>query len=50
MFTPDVMVNTKLKMANFLYFLLMTTKNQSHFGQNVWVHLKDLIQLVKEMQ
>ena len=43
MFAPRVMVIKMSKMANFLYFLLMTSKNQLHFGQNICVHLKYLI-------
>ena len=34
-FTPEVMVTKMSKMAHFLYFLLMTAKNQSQFGQNI---------------
>ena len=43
MFTTRVMVIKMSKMAHFLYFLLMPAKNQSQFGQNIDVHLKDLI-------
>ena len=43
MFTPRVMFIKMSKMADFLYFLLMVTKNQSQFGQNIYMHLKDLI-------
>ena len=43
MFTPRVMVIKVSKMAPFLYFLLMPAKNQSQFGQNIYVYLKDLI-------
>ena len=43
MFTPRVMVIKMSKMAHFLYFLLMSDTNQSQFGQNIHVHLKDLI-------
>ena len=32
-----------LKMAHFLYFLLMPAKTQSQLGENIYVHLKDLI-------
>ena len=35
MFTPRVMVIKLSKMAHFSYFLLITTKNQSYFGQNI---------------
>ena len=42
-FTSKVMVTKMSKMAHFFYFLLMAVKNQSHFGQNIQVHLKDLI-------
>ena len=34
-FTSRVIVITMSKMAHFLYFLLITAKNQSHFGQNI---------------
>ena len=43
MFTHGVIVIKMWKIAHFLYFLLMTTKNQSQFGQNIQMHLKDLI-------
>ena len=43
MFTPQVMVIKMSKMAHFLYFLLMPSKNNSQFGKNVYVHLQDLI-------
>ena len=36
MFTPGFIV----KMSLFVYFLLMTAKNQSQFAQNFLVHLK----------
>ena len=49
MFTPKVMVVKMSKIAHFLYFLLMPAKNQSQFGQNTYVHLKDLIQLSQKM-
>ena len=42
MLTPQVMVIKMSKMADFLYFLLMPAKNQSQFGQNIYVHLRDL--------
>ena len=42
MFVPRFTVIKMLKMAHFLYFLLMTPKNQSQFGTNTYVHLKDL--------
>ena len=48
-FTPRVMVIKMSKMAHFLYFLLMPAKNQSQFGQNIYVYLKDFIQLSQEM-
>ena len=34
-FTPRVMVIKMSKMAHFMYFLLDTAKNQSHFGQDL---------------
>ena len=43
MFTPGVMIIKMSKMAHFVYFLLMTATNQSQIGQNINVHLKDLI-------
>ena len=43
MFAPGVMVIKMLNMAHFLYFLLMPAKNQSQFGENIYVHQKDLI-------
>ena len=43
MFAPGVMVIKMSKMAHFLYFLLMPAKNQTQFGENICVHLKDLI-------
>ena len=42
MFTPQVMVIKMSHMVKFLYFLPMLAKNQSQFGQNIYVHLKDL--------
>ena len=35
MVTPRVMVIKMSKMAHFMYFLLDTAKNQSHFGQDL---------------
>ena len=49
MFTPQVMVIEMSKMAHFLYFLLMPAKNQLHFGQNIYVHLKDLTYFSQKM-
>ena len=43
MFTPRVMVIKMSKMAHFLYLLLMPAKNHSQFGQNIYIHLNDLI-------
>ena len=37
MFAPGVMVIKMLKMAHFLYFLLMPAKNQSQFAENAMV-------------
>ena len=42
-FTLGVMVIKMSKMVHFLYFLLMPAKNQSQFGENIYVHLKDRI-------
>ena len=35
MFNPEVMVIIMPKLANFLYFLLITAKNESQFEQNI---------------
>ena len=35
MFTTRVIVIKMLKLADFLYFLLMAAKNQSQFGQSI---------------
>ena len=35
MFPPRIMAIKMLKMAHFLYFLLMTAKSSSEFEQNV---------------
>ena len=43
MLASGVMVIKMSKMAHFLYFLLMPANNQSQFGENIYVHLKDLI-------
>ena len=43
MFTPQIMVIKMSKMTHFLYFLLKPAKSQSHFGQNIYVHLKDAL-------
>ena len=43
LFTPRVMVIELSKMADFMYFLLDTAKYQSKFGQDIYVHLKNLI-------
>ena len=40
MFTPRVVVIKMLKIANFLYFLLMIAKNQSQFRQDISAHPK----------
>ena len=42
MFTPGVMVFKMAKMAHFLHFLLVTSKNQSEVRQNISAHLKNL--------
>ena len=36
-------------MAQFLYFLLMIAKRWPQFGYNIYVHLKDLIELLQEV-
>ena len=43
MLASGVMVIKMSKMAHFLYFLLMPANNQSQFGENICVQLKDLI-------
>ena len=43
MFAPGVMVIKMSKMGHFLYFLLMQAKNPTQFGENIYLHLKDLI-------
>ena len=43
MFASQVMVIKMSKMAHFLYFLLIPAKNQSQFGQNTYMHQKNLI-------
>ena len=43
MLASGVIVIIMSKMAHFLYFLLMPANNQSQFGENINVHLKDLI-------
>ena len=35
MFSPAFMIIKMSQMAHVLYFLLMTAKNQSQFGQNI---------------
>ena len=35
MFNPEIMVIIMSKLANFLYFLLITAKNESQFEQNI---------------
>ena len=42
-FTPGVMVIKMSKMVHFLYFLTMTAINPSQVGQNIYMHLGDLI-------
>ena len=49
MFTPTVMVIKMSKMAHFLYFQLMTTTKLWQFEQNIYVHLKDLIEFLQKM-
>ena len=49
MFAPGVMVIKMPKMGYFFYFLLMQAKNPSQFGENIYLHLKDLIQLFQKM-
>ena len=48
MFTTRIMVIKMSKMA-FLHFLLMTAKDQSQFGQNIYLHLKDFSELFQKM-
>ena len=49
MFTPTVMVIKMSKMAHFLYFQLMTAKKLWQSEQNIYVHLKDLIEFLQKM-
>ena len=49
MFAPRVMVIKVSQMSHFLYFLLMPVKNQSQFGENIYVHLKNLIWLFQKI-
>ena len=42
-FALGVMAVQMSKKVHFLYFLLMTARNQSQFGLNIQVDLKDLI-------
>ena len=49
MFTPTVMAIKMSKMAHFLYFQLMTAKKLWQFQQNIYVHLKDLIEFLQKM-
>ena len=48
MFTSRVMVIKMSKMAHFLYFLLMTGKNQSQFGQNDLGYIEGLRRFQKQ--
>ena len=43
------MVIKMSKMAHFLYYMLMTARNQSQFVQNIYVHLKDLYEFFQNM-
>ena len=49
MFTPTVMAIKMSKMVHFLYFQLMTAKKLWQFQQNIYVHLKDLIEFLQKM-
>ena len=49
MFALRVMIIKMSKMADFLYFPLMPAKNQSQFGENICMNLKDLIWLFQKM-
>ena len=49
MFTSRVMAFKMSEMANFIYFLLITTKIWSQFGQYLCVHVEDLIEFWKKM-
>ena len=49
MFISGVTAITMSKVAHFLYFLLMAAKRQSEFGQNIYMHLKDLIEFFQKI-
>ena len=54
MFTLIVMVYKRSEIANFLYFLLITAKRLSQFGQYVQDaicsrHMEDIIELLQKM-
>ena len=49
MFTPIVMVFKMSEIANILYFLLITEKSLSQFGQYTQVHVEDIIELLQKM-
>ena len=49
MFTPGITIIKISHLTPFLYFLLMTANNESQFGQNVLVHLKDLTEFFQKI-
>ena len=49
MFTSRVMAFKMSEIDNFIYFLLITVKNESQFGQYLYVHVEDLIEFLQKM-
>ena len=48
MLTSRVMAFKMSEKANFIYFLLITTKHYSQFGQYLYVHVEDLIEFLQK--
>ena len=49
MFIPGFIIIKMSKIAQFLSFLLMTLKNKLHCDQNIYLHLKDLIDFFQKI-
>ena len=49
MFTSRVMAFKMSEIANFIYFLLIAAKNESQFGQYLYVHVEDFFEFLQEM-
>ena len=49
MFTSRVMAFKISEIANFIYFLLITAKNESQLGQYLYVHVEDFIEFLQKM-